>query len=294
MTRIIIPLAILVPLLFSCVSNKKFQELEYLQGEGMIRERQLQAQLDYAREHTDQLEERIAELNNVIGVLRNDKSKLEADTSRQGSRLRDMSRRAQATQEELATELESKSTELDDRIAQLTEIREALDTRDRRLQDAYAELRDTIFASFNPDDASIEIRDGKIFITLSDELVFGNRSTRVSSDGEQSLGILAAVFNRYPDLEVFAIGHTSNTRPSSGYADNWDLSARRAAAAVSVLTKKFDLSPNQITAAGKGESQPLVTNDSKENQQKNRRLELVMTPRLDMLYNILREETGRP
>lgn len=293
MLRRIIPLAILVPLLFSCVGKKKFLELQYLQDECMIRERQLQAQLDFSREHIDQLERRAAELNNTLGVLRNDKANLEADTSRLAGRMRDMSRRARSTQEELGSELETKSSELERRIVQLMEIRKALDTRDQRLQEAFEELRDTL-RTLDPNEAWAEIRDGKIFITLSDNLVYGGRSTKVSSSGEKALGIVAAVFNRYPDLEVFAMGHTSNTRPNAGYADNWDLSARRAAAVVTVLTKKFDVSSNQVTAAGKGEFLPLVNNDSRENQQKNRRLELVMTPRLDMLYNILREESAKP
>lgn len=281
-------LLFLMPLLFSCVGKKKYLQMEYLQDECMKRERQLEAQLDFARARIDQLQSRNEELNNVIGVLRDDKAQLESDTNRLGERIRDMARRSQSTQNQLASELESTAQQLAQKEERLDEIKETIERRDQRLLKARAELQDTLL-SYPNEEVEVEMRGGRLYITLADKLVFGGRSTTIQSSGEEALAIVATVLNRYPDLEVTVLGHTSTDRPNRGYADNWDLSVRRAAAVVRTLTEDYDVSNNQIMAAGKGEYLPLVSNDNTENKLKNRRLELILSPRLDMLYDIMRE-----
>lgn len=281
-------LLLLLPLLFSCVGKKKYLQMEYLQDECMKRERQLQAQLDFARARIDQLQSRNEELNNLIGVLRDDKAQLESDTNRLGERIRDMARRSQSTQNQLASELESTAQQLAQKEERLDEIKETIERRDQRLLKARAELQDTLL-SYPNEEVEVEMRGGRLYITLADKLVFGGRSTTIQSSGEEALAIVATILNRYPDLEVTVLGHTSTDRPNRGYADNWDLSVRRAAAVVRTLTEDYDVSNNQIMAAGKGEYLPLVSNDNKENKLKNRRLELILSPRLDMLYDIMRE-----
>lgn len=281
-------LLLLLPLLFSCVGKKKYLQMEYLQDECMKRERQLEAQLDFARARIDQLQSRNEELNNLIGVLRDDKAQLESDTNRLGERIRDMARRSQSTQNQLASELESTAQQLAQKEERLDEIKETIERRDQRLLKARAELQDTLL-SYPNEEVEVEMRGGRLYITLADKLVFGGRSTTIQSSGEEALAIVATILNRYPDLEVTVLGHTSTDRPNRGYADNWDLSVRRAAAVVRTLTEDYDVSNNQIMAAGKGEYLPLVSNDNKENKLKNRRLELILSPRLDMLYDIMRE-----
>lgn len=282
----LILLTIMLPLLGSCVGKKKYLQMEYLQEECMKRERQLQAQLDFARAQIDQLQSRNEELNNTLGVLRADKAQLESDTSRLGERLRDMARRSRSTQDQLAAELEAVSQQLAAKEELITEIEQILDRRDERLLAARESLQDTL-RGMPPEDLSLEMREGQLYLTLSDQLVFGGRSTNISSEGEDALGVIAYVLNRYPDLAVTVMGHTSTDRPNRGYTDNWDLSVRRAANVVRTLTEEYDVSPNQITAAGKGEYRPLVSNDSTPNKLKNRRLEIVLTPRLETLYSIL-------
>jgi chemotaxis protein MotB len=132
---------------------------------------------------------------------------------------------------------------------------------------------------------------GKVICGLRDQLVFGRSNFRVSEEGMLVLERVAQVLNAFPDLEVLALGHTSNQAAPQGYIDNWGLSARRAAALVRTLTEQFDVSANQLTAAGKGEFQPKVSNGTPEGQATNRRMEFVLSPRLDLLYrNILTED----
>ena len=243
-------IVLLLPaLLAGCVGKKKYLETEYLHEEAMKRERQLQAQLDFAGEQLEQRQRRNEELSNTIGVLRD---------------------------------------VLAEREQRLTEIREAIRRRDQRLQEALVDLRDTLRA-LSSDDVTLEMRSGRLYLAFSDYLLFGGRSITLSRDGKAALGVAASVLNRYPDLEVIVMGHTNTDRPRRGYADNWDLSVRRAAAVVRTLTEEHDVSSNQLTAAGKGEFQPLAPNDNTPNKLLNRRLELILTPRLDMLYNVLKE-----
>jgi len=281
-------LLLMLPMLFSCVGKKKYLQMEYLQDECMKRERQLEAQLDFARAQIDQLQSRNEELNNTIGVLRDDKAQLESDTNRLEERIRDMARRSQSTQNQLATELESTAQQLAEKEERLDEIKTTINLRDERLREARADLQDTLM-SYPNEEVLLEMRGGRLYITLADELLFGGRSTTLQSSGKEALAIVAIVLNRYPDLEVTVLGHTSTDRPNRGYADNWDLSVRRAASIVRTLTEDHDVSTNQIMAAGKGEYLPLVSNDNTENKLKNKRVELILSPRLDMLYNILQE-----
>lgn len=278
------------PLLFgSCVSKKQLLQAQYLQEQCERRERQIQSQLDFARAQIDQLHGRVEELSNEIGSLRSDKEELEDDTMRLQNRLRDMAHRAQSTQQELGAELERRTQELEEKRERLRRIEERVERRDQRLKEAFSALKEAL-ATLPPEDAAVDFRDGQLFVTLSDQLVFAGRSTTVSKPGEQALELVAGVLNRYPDLDVTALGHTSTDRPNRGYEDNWDLSVRRAAAIARLLTTELDVNSNQVLAAGKGEYLPLVPNNSSENKLKNRRLELVLAPRIDLLYNLLQED----
>jgi len=282
-------IVLLLPLmLFSCVSKKKYLETDYLHEESMKRERQLQAQLDFANQQIDEWRGRNEELSNTIGVLRDVRAQLESDTTQRGERIRELLRQGRSTREELGAELAAKSQRLEEREERLTEIQQAIRRRDQRLQEALVGLRDTL-RTLNSDDVILEMRSGRIYLAFSDYLLFGGRSTNITRDGVAALGVAASILNRYPDLEVIVMGHTNTDRPNRGYTDNWDLSVRRAAAAVRVLTEEYDVSSNQIMAAGKGEFQPLAPNDNTPNKLLNRRLELILTPRLDMLYNVLKE-----
>lgn len=287
MYRIVFFIPLLV--LTSCVSKKQLLEAQYLQQQCAQRERQLMSQLEFARVQIGSLQSKSEALSNEIGSLRNDKQELEQDTTRLQSRFRDMSRRAQMTQAGLGAELEAKTQELEEKRQRLGEIKTTVERRDQRLREALSQLQDSLHTLTSANaDVKAELREGRIFLSLPDPLVFNPRSpAAVSPAGDKALGRIAPVFNRFPDLDILVLGHTSNDRPARGIDDNWDLSARRAVAVVRVLTRQHEVSPNQITAAGKGEYLPLTANDSAENRLKNRRLELVIAPRLDQLYNLL-------
>ncbi len=273
----------------SCVGKKKFREVQYLVEQGERRERQLRAQLEYADRQMDYLTRRNGELDQLIGVLRRDKERLEADTASLGRRLRSMSDQSRMTQQELGSALQQCQQALQQTSDRLQAVVETVRQRDARLQTAFEVLRDSLDSIPAAPGAEVVFRDGRISVTLPNQLLFEGRSLRFSEAGEAALEKIAAVFNSFPDLEVVALGHTSNESPPRSYANNWDLSVRQAAAAVRLLTESFNVSANQLTAAGKGEFRPKVSNSDPEGQATNQRMEFVLSPRLDLLYrDILR------
>jgi len=128
-----------------------------------------------------------------------------------------------------------------------------------------------------------------VYVSLAEQLLFGSGSIDVDAKGVGALQQLAKALKDQKDIQVMIEGHTDNvpvSKKSTYMNDNWDLSVMRATSITKILTGA-GLSPNQITAAGKGEYAPLAPNDNVQNKQKNRRTEIIVTPNLDELFKIL-------
>ena len=143
--------------------------------------------------------------------------------------------------------------------------------------------------NFNEDDLKVEVRNGKVYVSLAEQLLFKSGSIQVDQKGVNALKQLAGAIKSNPDINIMVEGHTDNvqfTRKVQYMSDNWDLSVLRATSIVRILTEG-GVSATSITASGKGESSPLVANDSPENKAKNRRTEIILTPKLDELFKLL-------
>jgi chemotaxis protein MotB len=133
------------------------------------------------------------------------------------------------------------------------------------------------------------MRDGKVYVSLENSLLFAPGSWDVAPKGQVALENLARVLAENNDISVLVEGHTDNDpyRGQSQVRDNWDLSVMRATNVVKILTTNQGLDPERITAAGRGEFIPLVENDTPENKAINRRTEIILTPDLTELANLL-------
>jgi len=136
---------------------------------------------------------------------------------------------------------------------------------------------------------SIEIRNGKVYVSLEESLLFRSGSWEVNDRGISALQKLAEVLASNPDINVLIEGHTDNVpyRGSGQVKDNWDLSVMRATAIVKVITRNPGVHPSRLTAAGRSEYAPLATNSTSEGRAKNRRTEIILTPKLDELFQII-------
>ena len=142
---------------------------------------------------------------------------------------------------------------------------------------------------FNGNGLTVNMRDGKVYVSLENSLLFAPGSWTVAANGQVALENLAKVLAENSDITVLVEGHTDNDayRGQSQVKDNWDLSVLRATNVVKILTKNAGMNPERITAAGRGEYVPLVENSSQENKAINRRTEIILTPDLTELANLL-------
>lgn len=183
---------------------------------------------------------------------------------------------------------DSLSVSLEERERKVTELEQVLASKDKAVQDLKNRISNALL-NFKENDLTVNVKNGKVYVSLAEQLLFRSGSVEVDSKGVSALQQLAKALKDQKDIHVMVEGHTDNvpvSKKSAYMQDNWDLSVMRATSITKILTKG-GVSPDQITASGKGEFSPLVPNTSAENKQKNRRTEIIITPNLDELFKIL-------
>jgi len=183
---------------------------------------------------------------------------------------------------------DSLSASLAEREKRVHELEQVLSDKDKAVTDLKNRISSALL-NFKENDLTVKVKNGKVYVSLAEQLLFGSGSIVVDKKGVAALQQLAKAIKDQHDLQIMVEGHTDNvpvSKLSAYMQDNWDLSVMRATAITKILSKA-GVSSRQIVAAGKGEFSPLVSNDSPENKQKNRRTEIILTPNLDELFRIL-------
>lgn len=142
---------------------------------------------------------------------------------------------------------------------------------------------DEALVGFDAGDLTVEERDGKLYVSLSQELLFRSGSDNIDAKGRRAIQQLATVLKQNPEIDVTVEGHTDNVGSA---ATNWDLSVQRATSVVKVLTAS-GVDPERITAAGRGFYAPVATNSTAVGRAQNRRTEIILSPNLDRLYQLM-------
>ena len=183
-------------------------------------------------------------------------------------------------------ELEEQERLLKNREERL-KILEGIVSRQDELMKALSDRVKDALMGFNPDELSVEMRDGKVYVSMSDKLLFRSGSDAVEAKGMEALQKIAQVMGRNTDIDMAIEGHTDSIPiKTNRFRDNWDLSVARSVSVVRILEKN-GLGPERITASGKGEHTPIGDNSTKEGRAKNRRTEIVLSPKLDELMQVL-------
>ncbi len=183
---------------------------------------------------------------------------------------------------------DSLGTSLAEREKKVKELEMILSNKDKAVQDLKNKISNALL-NFKENDLTVNVKNGKVYVSLAEQLLFGSGSIEVDTKGVGALQQLAKAIKDQRDIQIMVEGHTDNVpigKKSQYMQDNWDLSVMRATSITKILTKA-GVSTNQITASGKGEYSPLVGNTSDQNKQKNRRTEIIITPNLDELFKIL-------
>jgi chemotaxis protein MotB len=140
---------------------------------------------------------------------------------------------------------------------------------------------------FNSSELSVAIKNGKVYVSLQENLLFPSGSAVVNPKGKEALGKLAAVLNQNPEITVDIEGHTDSIPIHGKYQDNWDLSLARSASIVRILTSDYKVDPMRVIASGHSQYDPVQTNSTSEGRQLNRRTDIILSPKLDQLFQLL-------
>jgi chemotaxis protein MotB len=289
------PRSILAPLLisifiFSCVSSKKYK----------------QSQTDYANlqlKHS-QLEGDLSNCNNEKANLAKQKSELENEKTNLTGRIADMNKQMDFLKENNTTVLKHLQDLSVISSSQAESIRKSLDNlgvKDAYIMDLQAAMarKDSLnmalvmnlkgaIGNMNDKDINIKVDKGVVYIDISDKMLFKTGKYEVTPQAKEVLGKVAMVLKNQPDIEFMVEGHTDNVPYRSGVLlDNWDLSVKRATAVVRILQNQYGLDPAKMAAAGRGEYNPLMDNNSDENRAVNRRTRIVILPQLDQFFKLL-------
>ena len=184
-------------------------------------------------------------------------------------------------------ELIAKEKLLLNRETALNEMRKVVARQDSITNRLNNILRDALLG-FKSDELSVYIKNGKVYVSLSDKLLFKSGSAAVEIKGIEAIKVLADVLNKNKDIDILVEGHTDNIPIKTAlYHDNWDLSAARAISIVRILTDEYKIIPTRLTASGKGEFAPRAINTTPEGRASNRRTEIILSPKLDELMKLL-------
>ena len=259
--------------------SKKFKEAKVSMDSLCERSADLETALAGTEDNLKSSEGRESDLMADLARLQKEYDKLKQSSGMEKAALGD----------ELAAkqdELQEKEALLADREERLKEMQEIIDRQDQ-LMNALSDKVKQALMGFDADELSVEMRDGKVYVSMSDKLLFKSASDAVEAKGKEALEKIADVMSKNIDIDMSIEGHTDSLAiKTSRFRDNWDLSTARATSVVRILLDK-GVDPTRVTAAGKGEFQPKGDNKTKEGRAMNRRTEIVLAPKLDELMQVL-------
>lgn len=253
----------------SCVSQKKYQG-------ALEREQMLQAK-------NTELGNTITELRSQIANLQTDNAKLVKKIDDALKQASDASGLVNMTQKQLEAEQK-----------RLWDLRKLLEQQKQTVENLRKKMADAL-VGFSSNELQVFVKNGRVYVSLQENLLFPSGSAVVNPKGKQALGTLAQVLNLNPDINVVVEGHTDSVPIHGKYEDNWALSVARATAIVRILTDTYKVDPTRVTASGRSKYEPVDSNETPEGRQHNRRTEIILAPKLDQLMQLLQQppdETG--
>ena len=275
-------------------------EVEKLSGEKSTLKNNLDkltATYDKAVAELNQLRSELAASTSNLDNLKASYDALEknssAEIAKNSKKNRELLAKLEAKEQALASEsarLEKLKRELKDRSERVAELENVIAIKDASMK-ALKDAISTALTNFEGKGLTVEQRDGKVYVSMENKLLFQSGSWSVGSEGRKAVQQLASVLAENPDIAILIEGHTDNV-PYKGNAQlsgNWDLSTKRATAIVNILRENTSINPENLTAAGRGEYAPIASNDTTEGRTKNRRIEVILTPKLDEISKLLND-----
>jgi len=304
--------------LSSCVSAKVYKDLESRFAGLKAENQELQQDLSQEERLRKQFEDQAAQLEKDLTQATSERDDLQRKYTAAQTNLKNLQESYDALEansskalaenskqnRELLAQLDEKQADLAAEQTRLEKMQRDLTERSRRVEELEAmiaakdakmrALKDAIskaLVDFEGNGLTVEQRDGKVYVSLENKLLFESGSWNVGAKGKQAVNQLGSVLAQNPEIAVLIEGHTDDV-PYGGNGplkDNWDLSTKRATAIVEILRQNAQIDPKNLTAAGRGEFAPVATNSTAEGKAKNRRIEVILTPKLDEVTKLLND-----
>lgn len=311
-------LTLVFTLLASCVSPKVYKDLEDKYNHLKSENRTLSNQNTDLSKAKTKAENALSKLETMYNQAIADRDKLQSSYNATKANYDNLKASYDALEQnsskaiannskknrELLAQLEAKEQALAAENARLEKLKKALEDRSNRVAElesviaskdaAMTKLKDAIsraLTDFEGKGLTVEQRDGKVYVSMENKLLFNSGSWAVGTEGTKAVKQLGKVLGINPDIAVLIEGHTDNV-PYTGngiLTNNWDLSTKRATSIVNILRENANIPAENLTAAGRGEYAPVASNETVEGKAKNRRIEVILTPKLDELSKILNE-----
>jgi chemotaxis protein MotB len=254
-----------------------------------------QVELNHLKKQNEQLNQQYNDLKNSqdellsgsateTRKLLNQLQATQTDLQKREDQLNQLSRSV----DEKKRNLDDLKAELEKRNQRLTELEKILSRKDSAVN-ALKQKVSAALLGFENQGLTITQKNGKVYVSLEEKLLFKSGSTEVDAKGVSALKKLAKVLEQNPDINIMIEGHTDDVPviKGSAFIDNWDLSVQRATSIVRILLDGTSINPKRLLASGRGEFMPVDPAKTSEARQKNRRTEIILTPKLDELFKIL-------
>ena len=304
-------------MLASCVSTKKYNALETSNNKLKKEYKVAQAELDALKDEKDNLLVENQGLKNEVVDLNKNRAQLEQQLQDKRNELENMKLRYDTTMENYLQQvgvknralnsanamLKAKETELNEKEKNLEALQKDYEAKNKRLEEVNKALAakekevnaiktkiSDALVGFQNKGLQVETKDGKVYVSMEDKLMFASGSWAVSKEGLQAIKELAKILEENKDLNISVEGHTDNLayNGSGNVKDNWDLSVMRATAIVKEILKAGKIAPERISASGRGEYAPKAPNTTADNRAKNRRTEIILTPKISEVLELVK------
>ena len=304
----------------SCVSKKIYQDLENKYADLKKENNALSDENTTLKTDKNQLELDKKSLQTELDKVKAERDKLASDYAATKKNLDNLKASYAALEKDsndaleaninknrqLLAELEAKQKALSAEQDRLNKLKKDLEASSARLAElekmmadkdaAMKKLKETLSKSlkaFEGKGLTVTEKDGKVYVSMENKLLFESGSWTVGAEGKKAVDLVGKVLGDNPDISVLIEGHTDNDKITGtiggGVENNWDLSTKRATAIVNILTANAKVKKENLTAAGRGEYAPLMSNETAEGKAKNRRIEIILTPKLDEISKMLNE-----
>ncbi len=273
---------LLITVLFSSCVAKKYltaanDNIQRLQNDSsMMAKRIGQLNTDIANLNGD-----VAKLTSTRNDLQKQLTNLQGQLSGTRQQLQGTKAELEGTKDAAGRTIASQQQRLEQLQALINQQKAATEALKKKISDALVD--------FTANDLSVTTKNGKVYVSLSEELLFPSGSAAVNAKGKTALQQLATVLNNNKDINVDIEGHTDSIPIKGRYADNWELSVARSTSIVRILTENYKVSADRVTASGRSKYDPVDTNITSQGRAHNRRTEIILEPKLDELMKLIQD-----